>query len=124
MHYVLDAKSVYLIFYSELTLCFANALAFPSHIALHYLLKMNYVSNPLFHLHCFQSCLVEYYVILCAHILICIRFSSVGLVDWPWLFFGTKKENEKNHHKPHNSMFIQIEALFLLLKDKSLHILM
>lgn len=72
MHYVLDAKSVYLIFYSELTLCFANALAFSSHIALRYLLEMNYVSNPIFHLHCFQSCLVEYHVFLCVHILICI----------------------------------------------------
>lgn len=72
MHYVLAAKSIYLFSYSEPTLCFANALAFPSHIALHYLLKMNYVSNPLIHLHYFQSCLIEYYDLLCVHVLICI----------------------------------------------------
>lgn len=71
-HYVLPAKSIYLVSYSEPTLCFANAQAFPSHRALRYPLKMNYVLRTLIHLYYFQSCLIEYYDLLCIHVLICI----------------------------------------------------
>lgn len=92
MHYVLPATSIYLVSYSEPTRCFANAQAFPSRIALHYPLKMNYVFNPLIHLRYFQSCLIEYYDLLCVHVLICIWFGSPALADWPW----SSLEEEKN----------------------------
>lgn len=96
MHYVLPVTSIYLVSYSEPTLCFANAQAFPSRIALHYPLKMNYVLNPLIHLRYFQSCLIEYYDLLCVHVLICIWFGSPALADWPW---SSLEEEKKNNHK-------------------------
>jgi len=53
---------------------------------------MNYVFNPLIHLHYFQSCLIEYYD-LCVHVLICILFSFPDLAGWPW----SSLEAEKKH---------------------------
>lgn len=67
---------------------------------------MNYVFNPLIHLHYFQSCLIEYYDLLCVHVLICIWFSSLDLVDWPWSSLEGEKKKEKK--KNTNSIHIQI----------------
>lgn len=53
---------------------------------------MNYAFNPLIHLLYFQSYLIEYYDLLCVHVLICIWLRSPDLADWPWSALEAEKK--------------------------------